>query len=125
MNRLIRVAVAATLSALTTLVLAGPLPAAARLEIETVLAALKSSGCQFSRNGSWYSGAEAHAHLTKKMIYLADKNLITSAEEFIALGASTSSASGKPYQVRCGAVPAVDSKVWLQEQLKALRKPRP
>jgi hypothetical protein len=116
---------ALSLALLTSLALAGPSPANAKLEIESVLTALKSSGCQFNRNGTWYSGAEAHAHLLKKLEYLDDKNKIKSAEEFIAQGASTSSASGKPYQVRCGTSPSVDSKLWLQDQLKALRAAKP
>lgn len=121
----IRFTIGALLAVLVSLTHAGSLPANARLEIESVLTALKLSGCQFNRNGTWYSGAEAQAHLTKKLAYLADKNQIKSAEEFIALGASTSSASGKPYQVRCGSAPAVDSKRWLQDQLKTLRSTKP
>ncbi len=98
-----RLSFAALLAVMTSIAHAGALPANARLEIEAVLTALKTSGCQFNRNGTWHSGADAQAHLTKKLTYLADKNLIKSAEEFIAQGASTSSVSGKPYQVRCGA----------------------
>jgi Family of unknown function (DUF5329) len=125
MPALIRLTFAALLAVCASLAHAGSLPATAKAEIEAVLTALKSSGCQFNRNGTWYSGADAQTHLTKKLVYLEDKNLIKSAEEFIELGASTSSASGKPYQVRCGAVPAVDSKLWIQSQLKSLRATKP
>jgi hypothetical protein len=125
MTALIRPVFTALLAMLTTLALAGALPAHSKLEIETVLMTLKSSGCQFNRNGTWYSGIDAHAHLTKKLLYLADKDLIQSAEEFIDKGASSSSASGKPYQVRCGTSPALDSKQWLHSQLKALRAVKP
>ena len=125
MPALIRVTFAALLAVLVSLAHAGSLPPIAKAEIEAVLTGLKSSGCQFNRNGTWYSGADAQAHLTKKLEYLANKNQIESAEEFIALGASTSSVSGKPYQVRCGASPAVDSKLWLQDQLKAVRAAKP
>jgi Family of unknown function (DUF5329) len=125
MPTFIRLTLAALLATLSSLTHAGSLPATAKAEIEAVLTAMKSSGCQFNRNGTWYSGADAHAHLTKKLVYLEDKNLIKSAEEFIEFGASTSSASGKPYQVRCGTAPAVDSKLWLQIQLKSLRATKP
>jgi hypothetical protein len=125
MPALIRLTFAALLAVLVSLAHAGSLPPTAKAEIESILTALKSSGCQFNRNGTWYSGAEAQAHLTKKLAYLADKNQIKSAEEFIALGASASSASGRPYQVRCGASPAVESKLWLQDQLKAVRAAKP
>jgi hypothetical protein len=121
MPALVRFTLTSLLMALSLIAQAGSLPASARAEIESVLDALKSSGCQFNRNGTWYSGTQAQAHLTKKLVYLADKDLIQSAEEFIEKGATTSSASGKPYQVRCGTAAAVDGKAWLQDQLKTLR----
>ncbi len=91
-------------------------------ETETLLQALQESGCQFNRNGSWYSGSEAKAHLLKKLEYLEGKGMVKSTEDFINLGASTSSASGKAYLVRCGQAPAVESKAWLLNQLAALRE---
>jgi Family of unknown function (DUF5329) len=103
---------------------AAPAPPPVRAEIETMLKALRNSGCQFNRNGSWYTGAEAQSHLSKKFEYLEGKSLVNSAEDFISLGASTSSSSGKPYLVRCGSSQPVESKVWLQEQLKTIRLPK-
>jgi len=105
-----------------TAAVAAPAPAPVRTEIETLLQALQTSGCQFNRNGSWYTGAEAQAHLTKKIEYLESKNLVKSTEDFINLGASTSSSSSKPYLVRCGSAQAVESKVWLQAKLATLRQ---
>ena len=105
--------------------MSAPAPAAARAEIDALLKALQTSGCQFSRNGSWYSSAEAQAHLTKKLEYLEGKNLIKSAEDFINLGASTSSSSGKPYLVRCGSAATAESKVWLHGQLTFVRQAKP
>ena len=66
MTTFIRVILTALLAVLSLIAQAGSLPASARAEIESVLAALKSSGCQFNRNGTWYSGTDAQAHLTKK-----------------------------------------------------------
>lgn len=101
---------------------AAPAAPPVRAEIDAMLKALENSGCQFSRNGSWYTGAEAQSHLTRKLEYLEGKDLIKSAEDFIALGASTSSSSGKPYFVRCGNAQPVQSQTWLQEKLRSIRR---
>ena len=107
--------------ALQAAVLAGPLPAPARAEVNALLARLQSSGCQFNRNGSWYTGAEARKHLLRKLEYLEDKSLVTSAEQFIDKGAAASSASGKAYLVKCADARPVESKAWLLAELKAMR----
>ena len=82
---------------------------------------LQGSGCQFNRNGSWYSGGEARDHLLQKLDYLERKDMVHSSEQFIALGASESSMSGKPYLVRCGSAAPVESKQWLSAELLAMR----
>lgn len=103
---------------------AAPVPEQVRSEINALLVALQASGCEFNRNGSWYSGTEARAHLQRKFEYLEGKGAVASTEQFIELGASTSSTSGKAYLVRCGATPAVESKNWLYSRLSALRAKR-
>ncbi len=100
---------------------AGELPAAAKLEVQSLLQRLAESGCQFNRNGSWYTAAEAKAHLSRKLDYVIDKKLAISAEEFIAVAASKSSMSGQAYQVKCQSAPAVPSAVWLTTNLKEQR----
>jgi len=60
-------------------------------------------------------------HLQKKRNYLVKKGRIKTAEDFIELGASQSSMSGKPYRVACPDVPEVDSKTWLQNRLENIR----
>lgn len=102
---------------------AAPLPPAAHAEVVALLNRLEASGCQFNRNGSWYSGAEAKAHLARKLDHLEGKGLVQSTEQFIALGASTSSSSGKAYQVKCGAAEPQASGNWLRGQLQQLRAP--
>ena len=67
-----------------------------RAEIDAVLSRLQSSGCQFDRNGSWYSSSEAKDHILRKLDYLEGKTTIQSTEQFIALAATKSSSSGKP-----------------------------
>ena len=101
--------------------MAAPLPAAAHAEAEALLLGLEKSGCQFNRNGSWYSGTEARAHLQQKLDYLEGKGLIHSTEQFIEQGASSSSMSGKAYRVRCGTAAPVESRKWLEAQLGAQR----
>jgi Family of unknown function (DUF5329) len=90
-------------------------------EVAHLIGYLKNSGCEFNRNGSWYSSGEAADHLNQKYQYLLKKGLAVSAEEFISRVASESSTSGKPYQVRCGASALVPSGPWLQAELVKYR----
>ncbi len=92
-----------------------------RAEIDALMSRLQSSGCQFKRNGTWFSGAEAKDHLLRKLEYLEGRRTVQSAEQFIELAASKSSSSGQPYQVKCGKEPPLDSRQWLGSQLAALR----
>jgi hypothetical protein len=96
------------------------LPPAARAEVLTLLSRLESSGCQFSRNDAWYAASEARTHLLRKLEYLEKNGSPASAEAFIEQAASKSSASGKPYRVRCGASEAASAD-WLQRELRAMR----
>ena len=100
---------------------AAPVAPAVRAEIDALFQQLQTSGCEFNRNGSWHSATEAQAHLLKKLDYLEGKDAVKTTEQFIERGASTSSLSGKPYLVRCGARPPVNSGPWLMAELKALR----
>ena len=100
---------------------AAPLPAAARAEVDALLTRLQTSGCDFNRNGSWYAGEEAKAHLLKKLDYLEGKDMVSTAEQFIERGATASSMSGKPYLVRCAGKAPVESAVWLRAELQQVR----
>ena len=97
-------------------------PAGAKAEIGQLLSALGASQCEFYRNGSWHSAADAQAHLTKKYEYLLDKGKISTTERFIADGGSKSSMSGERYQVRCPDRPAEPSATWLTNELARLRQ---
>jgi hypothetical protein len=108
--------------------MAGPTPAPVRAEIDGLLSRLQSSGCQFQRNGSWYSAGEAQHHLLRKLEAVEARGTLQSTEQFIALAASKSSFSGKPYLVRCAGAAPIESGEWLSSQLASLRgtgKPRP
>lgn len=117
-----RIAAAALLAVLSAGAAAGPTPAPVRAEIEALLGRITASGCQFERNRSWHSGADAQKHLLRKLNYIEGrKETITRTEQFIEHAASKSSFSGKPYRVKCGTGEAVDSQAWLTQELKALR----
>jgi hypothetical protein len=93
---------------------ANALPApAAKAEIDYLLSAVASSKCEFYRNGSWYDAKSAADHLTTKYKYLAARDLVQSAEEFIEKAATRSSLSGRDYAIRCGDGAAVASSRWL------------
>jgi hypothetical protein len=100
---------------------AAPLTPAARTEIDALMTKLETSGCEFNRNGSWYSGADAKPHLLRKLKYLEDRGAVQTAEQFIELAASSSSMSGQAYLVRCSNAAPVTSATWLLSQLQAMR----
>jgi hypothetical protein len=104
---------------------AAPLSPVARSEIDSLMSRLEATGCEFSRNGKWYAGAEAKSHLLRKLQYLEERGAVQSTEQFIELAASSSSASGQPYLVKCNNGVPVPSGVWLRTQLQTLRKSAP
>ena len=95
--------------------------AVTRAEVAHLLKYLETSGCQFQRNGSWYPPGRAASHLNQKYEYMLKKGLVTNTESFIEGAASESSASGKPYSVKCGDSAAVPSATWLRDELERFR----
>jgi hypothetical protein len=102
---------------------AASLDPATTAEIGELMTRLEASGCEFQRNGTWHTGAEAKAHLMRKLKYLEDRGAVQSTEQFIEQAASGSSSSGQPYWVRCGKSAPVTSGAWLTSQLQAMRAP--
>lgn len=96
-------------------------PANTEREVEHLLDYVARADCQFNRNGSWYPGPKARAHLKQKYDYLAKRKLAPSAEAFIERAATASSISGTPYQVRCGSGAAAPSGPWLSSELRRFR----
>lgn len=92
-----------------------------RDEVVHLLDYLGHSGCQFNRNGTWYDAQKARAHLEEKYAYLQKRDMVPNAQAFIERAASTSSMSGKPYEVRCGTAQAVPSGRWLGDELRRYR----
>lgn len=114
---------------LLTVLVSTPNPARAqdraqdvRAEVAALLAVVEDGGCAFMRNGSWHTAAEARKLLEHKLsAAMRNPASMTSAEHFIAKSGTSSSMSGKPYLVRCGDSPAVESGTWLIGKLAAMR----
>jgi hypothetical protein len=100
---------------------AAAVPPVAAKEVEHLLQYVSGSGCEFSRNGSWYDAKRGEAHLRTKYDYLAARGQIAVAEDFIDKGASKSSFSGLDYQVKCGNSQAITSNLWLRGELAHYR----
>jgi allantoicase len=100
---------------------AAELSSAAQKEITQLLERIETSNCSFSRNGTWYPGAEARKHLQMKLDYMVKRNMLGSTEEFISKAATASSVSGEAYQIRCGTQAPVASAAWLNAELKRIR----
>ena len=98
-------------------------PAMAQTEINHLLEFVDSSGCEFYRNGSWYDAKRAQAHLRSKYQWLVARDQINTVEDFIEKAATSSSLSGRPYEVRCGGGEAVPSNRWLRDELTRYRTP--
>jgi hypothetical protein len=104
---------------------AASLPPTARSEIEALMSRLEVSACEFSRNGSWHTAADAKSHLMRKLLrYLEDRGAVQSTEQFIELAASSSSMTGEAYFVKCGKEAPVASATWLRRQLRKLEAPQ-
>jgi Family of unknown function (DUF5329) len=86
-----------------------------RLKIEYLKSELRSSNCQYERNGTVYSVEEALKHINRKQDYFADD--IDSALKFVELSATKSTMSGKSYYVICPGKEKVRSALWLQSKL--------
>jgi hypothetical protein len=95
------------------------LAASPKAEIGHLLSFIAGSPCAFIRNGVAYDGAHAVDHIKDKYEHYRED--IRSAEDFIALAATKSAMSGKPYLVQCEAaeMPAAD---WLTQELSAFRQ---
>ena len=101
-------------------------PAVAVDEINYLLGFIERSGCKFYRNGSWYDSHRAQSHLRDKYNYLAARDHIKTADDFIEQAATRSSMSGEEYQIQCEGGPTVTSNRWLRTALLGYRsQPRP
>jgi len=106
-------------------VLGAELSATSRKEVDHLLATVGSSGCEFYRAGSWHSARTAQAHLEHKYQYLATRQMLQSADDFIVKAATRSSMTGEAYAIRCTPNTAQPSSTWLESELRAHRNARP
>ncbi|MEJ2202190.1 MAG: DUF5329 family protein [Desulfuromonadaceae bacterium] len=91
------------------------------VEIAHLLTFIKSSNCDFSRNGTWYSAPDAADHINKKYQYVLKKGLVGSSEDFIKYAATKSSMSGKKYTVQCEEYGLIETADWLSRELLRYR----
>ena len=98
-----------------------PPPPETQTEVMHLLKFVQESDCQFNRNNTWHAGKDARLHLEMKYEYLAKRGVVEKAEDFIEKGASESSLSGKPYQIRCVDGKTLPSAQWLSEELRRYR----
>lgn len=92
----------------------------ANTEIQHLLVYIKTTPCQYERNGLKYKGSEAVVHVQRKYDYFKDK--IKTAEDFVRLCATKSELTGQTYQVQCPNEAKQTSAVWLLTELKKFRK---
>ena len=104
-----------------SLAIAAP-SAEVQAEVSYLLRFIENSGCEFYRNGLWYDGTHASAHLRNKYEYFVARDQVRTTEEFIDRAATKSSISGIPYQIRCIGGAPVNSSVWLREAIAAYRQ---
>ena len=93
----------------------------AEIEISYLLDQIQVSGCEFNRNGIWYSSKTAHSNLTDKFVKMEAESGIDTTEQFIETAATVSDDSGQPYKVRCHDGKAVTSGQWLRDELVHFR----
>jgi Family of unknown function (DUF5329) len=96
-------------------------PTNVQIEVNFLLGYIEGSGCEFYRNGTWHDSRAAQVHLRDKYKWLGARNLLNTTEDFIERGATESSFSGLPYQVRCNGGATVTSNQWLREELARFR----
>jgi hypothetical protein len=90
-------------------------------EVEHLLKFVAASNCDFYRNGTWYTAAQAQAHLRDKLAIVFPASQPT-AEEFIEKVATKSAFTGFAYQIRCAASKPVAVNDWLLGELRRYRK---
>lgn len=91
-------------------------------EIANLMTYIRTSNCEFLRNGAWHSSEAAHDHIAKKLQYIRYRDTLRDAEQFIEMAATRSSMTGEIYQVRCPGVPLQDCSRWLLDELGRYRK---
>lgn len=92
-------------------------------EIDNLLRAVGTSGCEFVRGGTAYPAAEAQKHLQQKYDYLAARQQLSSTEQFIVKAATRSSMTGEAYAIRCAGAAPQASDEWMRAKLRSVQQP--
>lgn len=101
---------------------AGIEPTVTTTEINQLMHFIRGSGCEFKRNSTWHTPAQAVELLQKKRDYMLMWGKIPNTEYFIEEAATRSSTSGDEYHVRCQGTQQQESRLWLSEELTRFRK---
>ncbi len=94
--------------------------AKSKIEIDHLLAYIKSSEVIFIRNGKEYPVADGLKHIQKKFNHFNAK--IITSEDFIEKTATKSEMSGNAYQVKLKDNTKIDCGKWLLIELKKFRE---
>jgi hypothetical protein len=88
-------------------------------KIEQLIKSIETlKGCQFYRNGSWYSSSEAASHL--KMKWGKAGSTVKTANDFIDKIATKSYMSGEAYKIKMTDGKEISTHDFLYAQLKAI-----
>lgn len=98
-------------------------PDSQRSEVAHLLRFIRTTPCGLVRNGREYQGERAYEHVMRKYDYFRDK--IMSTEDFIALAATRSELSKRPYEFRCSGAPSVPAAEVLSDELRRFRAANP
>jgi hypothetical protein len=100
---------------------ADDMPAGEKAKIEALLSHIGGlANAKFIRNGKDYDAKSAAKFLRGK--WEANEKKINSAADFIAVAASCSSTTGKPYMIQLKGAPPTPCAEYLTAQLKHLEK---
>lgn len=88
-------------------------------EINHLLEFVKSTQCQYERNGDMHNGKDAFKHIKRKYKHFKDD--ISTTESFVKYSATKSKMSGKKYKIHCQGQPEIYSKDWLLKELSDFR----
>lgn len=91
--------------------------------VQYLIAHVAASGQTFFRNGKAYTPSDAAEHMNKKYQHFSDE--IKNAEDFIALCATRSLLTGKPYLVADGKGGQQKTADWLRALLADYRVANP
>lgn len=92
-----------------------PALAQAARDIDYLLTRIEQSPCQFVRNGTVHTPADAATHLRNKRTHVRRE---FTPEQFIEIIATKSSMSGEPYLIRCKGQADEQLGAWLRRALK-------